>query len=104
MVKLKIAKSPIRLYMKITRANAITCFWDTIYFIDYKSIKNNKVIKHEMQHIKQYRRDGILKFSIKYLYWAIKYGWWDNPYEKEAREVAGIKNKKDYLKLKKSLS
>lgn len=41
--------------------------------------------KHEHCHIKQVRREGRLKFIIKYLYYNIKYGYKNNPYEIEAR-------------------
>lgn len=44
--------------------------------------------KHEYCHIKQVRREGRLKFIIKYLYYNIKYGYRNNPYETEANREA----------------
>lgn len=44
--------------------------------------------KHEYCHIKQVRREGRLKFIIKYLYYNIKYGYNNNPYEVEANREA----------------
>lgn len=44
--------------------------------------------KHEHCHIKQVRREGRLKFIIKYLYYNIKYGYKNNPYEIEANREA----------------
>ena len=34
--------------------------------------------------MEQIERDGRLLFSIKYLWWLRRYGYWNNPYEVEA--------------------
>lgn len=44
--------------------------------------------KHEHCHIKQVLREGRLKFIVKYLYYNIKYGYKNNPYEIEANREA----------------
>ena len=44
---------------------------------------------HENTHIQQVKRDGRLKFIFKYLWYLIRYGYKNNPYEVEAREAAG---------------
>lgn len=44
--------------------------------------------KHELCHVEQIKREGRLKFIFKYLYYNIKYGYINNPYEVEAREYA----------------
>ena len=41
---------------------------------------------HETCHIEQVKRDGRLKFIVKYLFYNIKYGYKNNPYEVEARK------------------
>ena len=40
---------------------------------------------HEACHIEQVKKEGRLKFIIKYLFYNIKYGYQNNPYEVEAR-------------------
>lgn len=45
-----------------------------------------KHYNHEACHIEQVKRDGRLKFIVKYLYYNIKYGYKNNPYEVEARK------------------
>ena len=40
---------------------------------------------HEMVHVEQIRREGLLKFYIKYLWYNLRYGYKKNPYEVEAR-------------------
>ena len=44
---------------------------------------------HEACHIEQVKRDGRLKFIAKYLFYNIKYGYKNNPYEVEARKLSG---------------
>ena len=41
---------------------------------------------HEARHIEQVKRDGRLKFIVKYLFYNIKYGYKNNPYEVDARK------------------
>jgi len=40
--------------------------------------------KHEWIHVEQYRRDGVFKFAVKYLWYQITKGYEKNPYEVEA--------------------
>jgi len=49
---------------------------------------------HEHHHIIQIRRDGYWTFHIKYIWWLIKYGYENNPYEVEARRKA---NKESFV-------
>ena len=44
-----------------------------------------KHYNHEACHIEQVKKEGRLKFVIKYLFYNIKYGYRNNPYEVEAR-------------------
>lgn len=43
-------------------------------------------VKHEMAHIEQYKRLGIVKFLFLYTWYSMKYGYHNNPFEIEARE------------------
>lgn len=49
---------------------------------------SESLYKHESCHIMQVQRDGRLKFICKYLYYNIKYGYYNNPYEIEARKAS----------------
>lgn len=49
---------------------------------------SESLYKHESCHIMQVKRDGRLKFIFKYLYYNIKYGYYNNPYEIEARKAS----------------
>ena len=50
-------------------------------------MKNKCLQIHELTHVKQIERDGIIKFSVMYTYYTIKYGYRDNPYEIEAYDM-----------------
>lgn len=53
-----------------------------------KQIFENKYwLRHELKHVEQYQRYGWIKFLALYLFYSIKYGYYDNPLEKEAREA-----------------
>lgn len=42
---------------------------------------------HELKHVEQCRRMGIFIFLWKYIYYSAKYGYYNNPLEKEARDA-----------------
>ena len=44
---------------------------------------------HEQVHLKQYEREGTARFLLKYVWYSLRHGYTNNPYEVEARmEVA----------------
>lgn len=55
-------------------------------FILYQEIPDIDIRRHEWAHVCQIRKEGIIKFYFKYKWYSHKYGYRDNPYEKEARE------------------
>lgn len=70
---------------------AITMPWHRIYVLEaYQS--RNDVLRHELVHIEQIERDGAVMFSIWYLWWLFRYGYWDNPYEVEAYSLEPIQS------------
>ncbi len=48
-------------------------------------IEDKRWLCHEIVHIQQWQKEGKIKFVLKYLYFSIIYGYYQNPYEKEAR-------------------
>ncbi len=69
--------------LRLLRASAITMPWRRIYIIG-RRIDDQTLRRHEMVHIEQIERDGVLVFCAKYVWWSIRYGYWRNPYEVEA--------------------
>lgn len=58
-----------------------------IKYIEENAVVNQKILKHEQQHLNQIEKDGSWKFVIKYLFYLLKYGYTNNPYEVEARKA-----------------
>ena len=85
MVEIKPWFGPIKWYMKLCRFQGWTSYWNTIY-LDPTHINDERLIRHEMTHINQMQQDGKFIFTCKYMFWSIKYGYWNNPYEIEARK------------------
>lgn len=57
--------------------------WRRIYILE-EWATNDQIIKHELVHIEQIDREGAIKFSVKYLWYLLRYGYRSNPYEVEA--------------------
>ena len=76
----------IRWWMDFWGYTGLATFWDTIYFRE-KKYMTEKLMRHEEMHIKQMHRDGKFIYAIKYNYFWITRGYWNNPYEIEARDA-----------------
>jgi hypothetical protein len=53
-------------------------------------LKDTKWVKHEMCHINQFKKHGFLIFILKYLYESMRHGYYNNKYEREARNAENI--------------
>lgn len=51
--------------------------------------RDPRVVRHELVHLAQIRRDGDLVFWARYLYYSLRFGYRGNPYEVEADRLAG---------------
>lgn len=82
----KIATGIVLWYMNLFRFKGVTTFWKQIYVV--KGYENDaRLLRHERKHLEQMERDGWLKFHLKYTFWLIRFGYWNNPYEIEARQA-----------------
>jgi len=73
---------------KIVPGTVGVTIWPFIFIWPKKWAKNKKLVKHEQKHLEQYKRYWIVGFLPVYIYYSIKYGYWDNPLEIEARKAA----------------
>ena len=64
-------------------ASAITMPWRRIYVVAER-FDDPVLRRHEMIHIEQIDRDGVIVFCVRYLWWGVRHGYWNNPYEVEA--------------------
>lgn len=83
-MKIKTARGILAWLMRRVGFLGWTSFWRTIYVLPGHE-QNQRLLRHERCHLEQIERDGRLKFSIRYLYWLARHGYWNNPYEVEAR-------------------
>lgn len=89
MTKIVEAKGVYKLFLKTFGYGAITMPWKTVHMLSDR-LQDEKLVAHEMVHIEQIEREGGLVFTLKYLWYNIKYGYASNPYEIEAREKSGV--------------
>lgn len=54
-------------------------------FRDYKQDVDDTLFRHEWEHVEQVQRDGWFKFYLLYIWYSIRYGYKNNPYEVAAR-------------------
>ena len=87
-MKIKTAKGPIRWFLEIFDYSAITMPWQTVYLRPDR-VGYERLVVHESVHIEQIQRLGAVKFTLLYLWYNIRYGYRNNPFEIEAREKSG---------------
>jgi hypothetical protein len=51
---------------------------------------NERWLKHELRHVKQFREHGFLPFIAKYLWESLNRGYFNNKFEIEAREAEDL--------------
>lgn len=63
-----------------------TSFWRVVYVLPGHE-QNQRLLRHERAHLEQIERDGRLLFTARYLWWLLRHGYWNNPYEVDARSA-----------------
>lgn len=48
-------------------------------------LSNQRLLLHELCHVRQYQRYGFIGFLARYLWLSIRHGYYNNPLEVEAR-------------------
>lgn len=84
--QIKTASGLILKWMNARGFQGLTTF--TTIYLHPDSINDPEVLAHEMCHCQQMASLGYIRFSILYVYWYLKVGYWLNPFEIEAREYA----------------
>jgi hypothetical protein len=82
---IKEANHLVKLFLTRTGYAGITLPPFGIYIL--KERMSDELLKrHEMVHWEQYQRMGVIGFYVTYLWYNIRYGYWNNPMEIEARK------------------
>ena len=86
---IKPAPPLVRIFLRAAKAYGITMPWRVIYLMP-DQLTNAGLIRHEQVHVAQIEREGAIVWTLKYLYWLVRYGYNErHPYEKEARLLSG---------------
>ena len=75
---------------KLKSESVAIVFGKTIHLFNVSKdlfLKDEKWVKHEMCHVRQFEKYGYFHFIIKYLWQSWKHGYYNNKYEVEAREA-----------------
>ncbi|MEJ7672936.1 MAG: DUF4157 domain-containing protein [Chitinophagaceae bacterium] len=76
--------------IKLQSQQAAIVIGKTIYLYNTSKkqfLLNEKWLKHELCHVKQFQENGYVIFIAKYLWESIKHGYHNNKYEVAAREA-----------------
>lgn len=82
-MKIRTATGLIAAYMRACKFAGWASFWDTIYILPGHE-HDQRLLRHERRHLEQIECDGRIWFALKYSWWTIRHGYWNNPYEVQA--------------------
>ena len=69
---------------------AVPMPWRVVYVLP-EQIDSQVLREHERVHYEQMEKDGLLWWHLKYAWFLLIYGYWNNPYEVEAYRRYGGK-------------
>ena len=73
---------------KLKSSSVAIVFGSTIHLWNSSKedfLRNERWLKHELCHIRQYKQHGYIGFIVKYLWESIRKGYYNNKFEVEAR-------------------
>ena len=73
---------------KLKSKNVAIVFGKTIHLHNVSAayfLNDEKWVRHETCHVRQFQENGFFIFIIKYLWESIKHGYYNNKFEAEAR-------------------
>ena len=78
----------IRLFLRLAGFGAITMPWGVVYALPER-LDDVGLAAHEAVHVEQIKRLGGVRWAATYLWYLLRYGYWSNPLEVEARDKSG---------------
>lgn len=83
---MKPARGLILWWLRMSRYKAITLPPFGIYALP-EHLDNEPLRRHEQEHWRQYQANGAIKFYAKYLWFLLRHGYWNSPWEVAARQA-----------------
>lgn len=83
---IRTARGPVRWFLKATRFAGITLPPFGIYLLAER-MGDMRLRRHEEAHWQQAKTLGVARWYWLYLWYSLRYGYWNNPLEVEAREA-----------------
>lgn len=81
--KIRPARGPLRWWLERTRWAGVALppfgAW-----IEPRYMNDQALVRHELRHLEQAREMGTLRFYATYLWYAVRYGYRNNPLELDA--------------------
>ncbi len=84
-----VARGPMKWLIERLGFAAMTTPWRRVYMLEAWA-EHPGLIAHERVHLEQIDRLGPVRFTVLYLWWCCRYGYWQNPLEVEAYRKAPI--------------
>lgn len=72
--------------------------WGAIYYLDV-AYDVQCIRRHELVHIAQMRREGVIKWLVKYFWQIHQVGYQNNSYEIEARRISNTNGPKPLMEV-----
>lgn len=86
-MSIKTARHLIRWILRSRGFAGVTLPPFGIYILDER-MQDDRLIRHEQAHWRQYERMGAVRFYVTYIWQVLRYGYWNAPMEIEARDAA----------------
>ncbi len=83
---------------KLKWNSAAIVFGNTIHLWNlekHEILQNRRLLLHELEHVRQYNKYGIVGFTMLYLLESVRSGYYKNRFEAEAREAENKFNSMD---------
>ncbi len=85
-VTIRVASGLVGWYLEAFNIKALASNWNVIY-IQKRWFDDSTTINHQLCHTQQIRDDGLFWMPIKYLWYWLRYGAEENPYEIQAKKA-----------------
>ena len=86
MSNIRPASGLISFLMRVMGFDGWASLWNVVYIQPW-ALHDQGLLRRGSKQLEQMQRDGKLTYTAKYLWWCGTRGYWNNPYEIEARQA-----------------